>query len=107
MHLSTFLAASFVTAALTAAIAQPIVVTPAPPDSTPVIRHVSYADLNLALDAGVQTLQHRVDGAVVAVCSNAGPTDVQPCQSGARASAQRQMDDAVAVARHALVAARH
>ena len=35
-------------------------------------RHVSYADLNLARDEGVRTLEGRVRGAVKNVCSDIG-----------------------------------
>jgi len=44
----------------------PIVVT-APPDT--VVRHVSYADLNLAVPAGERTLVGRVRSAVDSLCT--------------------------------------
>lgn len=59
------LAAGFVAAALVCA--APIV------NAEPVVRHerVSYADLDLNTQAGVQTLQRRIRAAVKVVC---GPT---------------------------------
>jgi UrcA family protein len=46
-----------------------IVTAPAP--SEIVSRHISYADLNLASDAGERTLNYRVGGAVTDLCSEA------------------------------------
>jgi UrcA family protein len=48
----------------------PILVTAAPPEEI-VVRHVSYADLNLAAEAGLRTLNRRVDVAVTDLCADA------------------------------------
>lgn len=51
---------------------QPLVVTAPSPDL--VVRHVSYADLNLAVSSGEHTLNRRVGNAVTSVCNEAvGP----------------------------------
>ena len=47
----------------------PIVVTA--PDDYVVVRHISYADLNLASATGERTLNRRVDGAVSDLCLDA------------------------------------
>jgi UrcA family protein len=49
----------------------PIFVTATPPEEL-VVRHVSYADLNLAVDAGQRTLNRRVGSAVSDLCTEAG-----------------------------------
>lgn len=52
----------------------PNLVVTAPADADLVVRHVSYADLNLTMDRGVQVLNHRVGSAVSSVCIEAvGP----------------------------------
>ena len=48
----------------------PILVTATPPEEL-VVRHVSYADLNLAVDAGQRTLNRRVGTAVSDLCTEA------------------------------------
>ena len=48
----------------------PILVTGAPPEEI-VVRHVSYADLNLAVEAGQKTLNRRVGSAVNSLCDEA------------------------------------
>ena len=48
----------------------PILVTASPPEEV-VVRHVSYADLNLAVEAGQRTLNRRVGTAVSSLCSEA------------------------------------
>lgn len=63
------------------------------------VRHVSYADLNLASKAGQSTLYHRVSGAVDDVCEDAtGPTALtiarQQCRKFAWRGAKPQMDRA-------------
>jgi UrcA family protein len=47
----------------------PILVT-APPEEI-IVRHVSYADLNLAVPAGQKTLNRRVGSAVTGLCTEA------------------------------------
>lgn len=56
----------------------PILVTAVPPEEM-VVRHISYADLNLVADAGQRTLNHRVDVAVTDLCMEAnGGNDGSP-----------------------------
>jgi UrcA family protein len=48
----------------------PILVTATPPEEV-VVRHVSFADLNLLVEAGQRTLNRRVDVAVTDLCTEA------------------------------------
>ena len=81
----------------------PILVTAVPPEEL-VVRHVSYADLNLTADAGQRTLNRRVDVAVNDLCMEAnGGNDGSPsfkfsmqrCSIGAWDSAIPQIARAV------------
>jgi UrcA family protein len=81
----------------------PILVTAVPPEEL-VVRHVSYADLNLAADAGQRTLNRRVDVAVNDLCTeanggnNGSPSfkfSMQRCSIGAWDSALPQIERAV------------
>lgn len=81
----------------------PIFVTAAPPEDV-VVRHVGYADLNLAVDAGQRTLNRRVDVAVTDLCNEAmGGNDgsssfkysIKRCSNGAWADARPQIERAV------------
>ncbi|QYE33065.1 MULTISPECIES: UrcA family protein [Sphingosinicellaceae] len=66
------------------------------------IQHVSYADLNLASNAGQATLQHRVARAIDVVCGETygAPLSVEAttktCKRQALVSTARQMTVAVA-----------
>lgn len=84
---------------------RPIVVT-APTDI--VVRHVSYADLNLASERGAKVLNRRVDGAIDSLCIEAvGPdtyslattTANMACTAGAWKGARPQIARAVERAR--------
>jgi UrcA family protein len=79
----------------------PVLIT-APADV--VVRHVSYADLNLASAPGQQRLNHRVDAAVTDVCLEAtggdnGSTEFKfsmvRCASGAWNDARPQINLAI------------
>jgi UrcA family protein len=68
------------------------------------VRHVSFADLNLAAPAGQQTLNRRVDAAVSSLCNEAtGGNDGSPaykysmisCSDGAWNDARPQIARAV------------
>jgi UrcA family protein len=81
----------------------PIMVTASPPEDV-VVRHVSYADLNLAADAGQRTLNRRVGAAVSSLCTEAsggndGSTGFKysmiNCSSGAWSDARPQIARAV------------
>jgi UrcA family protein len=77
---------------------RPIVVTG--PSHDMVTRRVSYRDLNLASLPGEKTLNARVRGAVVGVCSEVSLSheDIN-CRSDLWAAAQPQIDRALARAR--------
>lgn len=84
----------------------PIFVTAAPPEDV-VVRHVSYADLNLAADAGLRTLNRRVGVAVTDLCTEAnGGNDgstkfkhsVKRCSNSAWNDARPQIMRAVQLA---------
>ena len=70
---------------------------------------VSYADLNLASDTGVNKLQRRITYAARLVCDTATPLDMKferavgECRTDAIASAQPAFDAAVAGARRGTV----
>lgn len=70
---------------------------------------VSFGDLNLASQTGVDRLQTRIHGAARQVCGISAPaplTEVKfnrDCYNGAVASAQPGFDEAVAAARHGVV----
>lgn len=70
---------------------------------------VSYADLNLASDAGLATLEGRVAGAARQVCEIEDSRELvlaratHSCRTGAVASAQPALDAAVAAARKGTV----
>ena len=81
----------------------PILVTASPPEEI-VVRHVSYADLNLAADAGQRTLNRRVGTAVSSLCGEAsggndGSTSFRysmiRCSNGAWSDARPQIARAV------------
>ena len=85
----------------------PIMVT-SPPWEEVVVRHVSYADLNLASAPGQQTLNRRVHSAVTDLCNEAtGGSDgsilfrfsMMKCSSEAWNGARPQIDRAVQRAR--------
>jgi UrcA family protein len=84
--------------------ASPAVALRPVPANEPGLRHVSYADLDLATDAGVQSLFHRVHRAGRSVCeSNAGPdllrrSSEQMCFDMAMTDAASQIERAVAKA---------
>jgi UrcA family protein len=67
---------------------------------------VSYADLNLASQSGVDQLLVRIHGTARQVCGISAPTSLSEiqynrnCYAGAVASAQPGFDQAVAGARH-------
>lgn len=71
--------------------------------------HVSYADLNLATDFGVNKLQRRISYAARLVCDTASPLDMKferavgECRNGAIADAQPAFDAAVAAQRRGSV----
>ncbi len=66
------------------------------------VQHVSYADLDLASQAGQATLQHRVARAIEVVCGESDGTlvseaaAIKACKRQALASTTRQMTVAVA-----------
>lgn len=66
------------------------------------VRHVTFADLNLASDSGRATLRHRTDRAIGEVCGDVEHSNlydwasVGACKRAARASVNRQMTVAVA-----------
>jgi UrcA family protein len=81
----------------------PILVTGAQPEEI-VVRHVSYADLNLAVEAGQRTLDRRVGSAVTSLCTEAlggndGGTSFRysmiHCSNGAWNDARPQMARAI------------
>ncbi len=51
--------------------AKPSQVVVVEPGNEIVVRHISYADLNLASDGGMQTLQSRVRGGISDLCAEA------------------------------------
>jgi UrcA family protein len=101
--------ASFlVMAAPAASQSQPIVVTGHPPGHEAVMQKVSYGDLNLTTGDGALELQRRVKSAVTRICPlRSGHIqlherrEAEACQKSAWASAQPQMDHAIAAARGA------
>lgn len=77
---------------------RPIVVTG--PSQDMVTRRVSYRDLNLASLPGERTLNRRVRGAVIGVCSEISLSDNDiNCRSDLWAATLPQIDRAVARAR--------
>ena len=92
-------------AALTAAfLAQPAMARPAPAPRTAVVAH---ADLDLATEKGVKTLDRRIWRAVVAVCGTApdydleGRNDVRECRRDTRALASAKAEQVIADAARA------
>jgi UrcA family protein len=83
---------------------QPIIVTAPLPEDL-IVRHVSYADLNLASEVGVKRLNRRVGSAVKSLCNDAtgGPnirslgTNIEmiQCSVSAWNGARPQIDRAV------------
>jgi len=110
LELSSFTAAALVAGGLflpTSATAKdnPVLVT-APTEL--LVRHVSYADLDLALPAGVSTLNDRVDFAIGDVCTEANLGDngsfsfksgMMKCSNEAWSGARPQIASAVQRAR--------
>lgn len=87
---------------LIAAVIAGIAASTAVAQSEPLTTQVSYADLNLASEAGVETLKHRIRTASKGVCPNARddtPIHVARCRNQAKESAFRQLNVAVAKAR--------
>jgi UrcA family protein len=70
---------------------------------------VSFGDLNLGSQTGVDRLQTRIHGAARQVCGISAPAPLteikfnRDCYKGAVASAQPGFDEAVAAARHGVV----
>jgi UrcA family protein len=98
-------AAAFVLLPVAPAAAKPVVVT-APTEL--VVRHVSYADLDLATNEGGARLHQRVGSAVSDVCTEANNWDngsfefkagVKKCSTSAWNQAQPQIDGAMQRAR--------
>ena len=74
------------------------------------VQAVSYADLNLRSDAGVQRLERRLGAAVRNVCGTPSAADplgrarVQECREATAAAAAAQRDRAVSAARRGVYA---
>jgi UrcA family protein len=99
-------AAALVLLPVAAVAAKPVVVTA--PTEQLVVRHVSYADLDLATNEGGARLHQRVGSAVSDVCTEANNWDngsfefkagVKKCSTSAWNQAQPQIDRAMQRAR--------
>ena len=106
MTTAAALTAGVMTFARAADAKSPTLVVTAPVEQ--VVRHVSYADLNLASARGVKMLNGRIDFAVSDLCTEATggrdgslriAVEQQGCESGAWNSARPQIDRAVQRAR--------
>ena len=94
-----------VAALLAAAFASPVAA-----QSPSGVQAVSYSDLNLRSDAGVERLERRLGAAVRNVCGSPSAADplgrarVQECREATAAAAAAQRDRAVAAARRGVYA---
>lgn len=87
---------------LIAAVIAGIAASTAMAQSEPLSTKVSYSDLNLASDTGVETLKHRIRSASKSVCPSVRddtPIHVDRCRKQATNTAYRQLNVAVAKAR--------
>jgi UrcA family protein len=69
------------------------------------VKAVTYQDLNLKTDAGVQVLYKRIEGAAKQVCGGLEIRDLQGVRAH-KACVQRAMDDAVAAVNNQMLTQR-
>ena len=77
----------------------------AEPGNDAPVKAVSYQDLNLKTDAGVQVLYKRIEGAAKQVCGVLEIRDLQGVRAH-KACVQRAMDDAVAAVNNQMLTQR-
>ena len=77
----------------------------AEPGNDAPVKAVSYQDLNLKTDAGVQVLYKRIEGAAKQVCGDLEIRDLQGMRAH-KACVQRAMDDAVAAVNNQMLTQR-
>jgi len=77
----------------------------AEPGTDAPVKAVTYQDLNLKTDAGVQVLYKRIEGAAKEVCGGLEIRDLQGVRAH-KACVQRAMDDAVAAVNNQMLTQR-